>query len=204
MSQDLLLEVVRERYVIDDERPVDVEVTESFAFHEAGHAVYGQLVFPGRVAMVGLSAGHGVTTLSEELQLAPVRADTIRRLAGVAMAGIVAEQIIDRSAGATEGGLADQIKATRLLLRLRALNDPIDTSVFEEGGMSDRGSERMRTAIHAEVERDAAALMTEVSATLAPHRGSIERLARALLAAPDHVLSGERLQDAIAEAMAVA
>lgn len=204
LRQDLLLEVVQERYVIDDERPVDAEVTESFALHEAGHAVYGQLVFPGKVAMVSLSSDHGVTNLSEELQRSPVRADTIRRLAGMAMAGIVAEQIIDRSAGATEGGQADQVKATRLLLRLRAVNDPIETSVFEEGGMSDRGSERMRTAIHAEVERDAATLMSEVSATLAPHRGAIERLASALLAAPDHVLSGERLQDAIAEAMEAA
>lgn len=67
--------------------------------------------------------------------------------------------------------------------------------------MSDHGSERMRAAIHAEVEREAATLMSEVSSTLAPHRESIQRLAEAILSAPDHVLSRERLQSALAEAM---
>ena len=201
LRQDLLLEVVHERYVIDDEPPANAEVSEAFAIHEAGHAIYAQLAFPGQVAVVSLSPDHGTTSLREELQRMPTRSDTIRRLAGVAVAGIVAEQIIDPSAGATEGGQADQIKATRLLLRLRGINLPIDSSVFEEGGMSDRGSERMRSTIHAEVERDAAALMTEVSTSLTPLRGSITRLASALLAAPDHVLSGERLRQALAEAM---
>lgn len=201
LRQDLLLDVVHERYVIDDERPVDLEVTESFAVHEAGHAVYAELVFPGQVAVVSLASDHGTTSLREELERVPARSDTIRRLAGVALAGIVAEQILDQAAGATEGGQADQIKATRLLMRLRAVNLPLEASVFEEGGMSDRGSERMRSTIHAEIERDAAALMTEVSTSLTPHRRSIARLAAALLAAPDHVLSGERLQLALAESM---
>ena len=78
---------------------------------------------------------------------------------------------------------------------------PYDRDVLERGHESDRGSERMRAALHAAVEDDAARLLAEVIAELAPRRSAIESLAGALLAADDLTLSGSDLETAINEAL---
>ena len=63
LVMDLLSEVIAERYVVEDggtERWFDMEVS---ARHEAGHAIYGHLVWPGQVAAVELRRTGGETRL---------------------------------------------------------------------------------------------------------------------------------------------
>lgn len=201
LREDLLLQVVRERYVIDDEPPLKEEAQTFLAEHEAGHAIYAELVFPGRVAVLKLSGSHGQTLLSEELSRLPATADRLRRMAGVALAGMAAEELLDRNAGPGDGSILDLYKATQLLMRRDAVTSFVDVDAFEDGSRSDRGSERMRAALHARVEQEAAALKVEVSAALAPYLSGIRRLAAVVLAAPEQALSGEPLQAAIADAM---
>jgi hypothetical protein len=76
-----------------------------------------------------------------------------------------------------------------------------DAGQLEHGSESDRGSERMRAVLHAEMESAAATSFAAALAVLSPHTGAIERLADALLAAPGQVLSGEELRVAVAEAL---
>ena len=75
---------------------------------------------------------------------------------------------------------------------------PYEETVLEQGLTSDRGSERMRAAIHAEVHEDASRLLAEVVARLAPHRSAIERL----LEAPKSTLTGDDLHRAFEGAFA--
>jgi len=144
----------------------------------------------------------GTTSLDEE------RLDTIdtaagfRDLAGMALAGLAAEMLLYGAEGVSSGSSADQAKATGWLLRSREVAMPYDRDVLERGQESDRGSERMRAALHAAVEDDAARLLAEVVAELAPHRSAIESLAEAVLAADDLTLSGADLTAAIEAALA--
>jgi hypothetical protein len=122
-------------------------------------------------------------------------------MAGVALAGMVAEQLLDRTAGPGDGGILDLSKATQLLMRRDSVTSFVDVDAFEDGSRGDRGSERMRAALHARVEQEAGSLMAEVSAALAPYVAGIRRLAADVLAAPEQALSGEALQVAISNAM---
>jgi DNA replication protein DnaC len=63
---DLLLEVIGERYVVEDERPVQPQLVEAVAIHEAGHAVFGELTWPGQVAVMRIDAGSGNTRLDRD------------------------------------------------------------------------------------------------------------------------------------------
>lgn len=204
LREDFLLEVVHERYVIEDERPDEPGVALAMAEHEAGHAIYAELMFPGQVAVISVAPSHGSTSLTEEVHRGPLGAETLRRMAGVALAGMAAERVLDPTRGPSEGGHMDRSRATTLLLRWRAVTSPVDVMAFEDGSMSDRGSERMRSAVHAEVEAEAGRLLAEVSAALAPYDVSLRHLARSLLDAQDHVLSGDLLRTALTEAMQLA
>ena len=59
----------------------------------------------------------------------------------------------------------------------------------------------MRSELHDAVLREGQAIRGEVDRLLAPHRVAIEALATQLLAAPDHVLSGNELQAALVFAL---
>ena len=79
---------------------------------------------------------------------------------------------------------------------------PYDRDMLEEGHHLNRGSERMRAALHASIEDASADLLAEVVAELAPLRSAIESLAEALLNADDQTLSGPDLTAAIEAALA--
>jgi hypothetical protein len=78
---------------------------------------------------------------------------------------------------------------------------PYDPAALESGEASDRGSERMRSGWHAEVEAMAAAAYTRVLGKLTMHRHALRRFAELLQEAPDQTLSGEQLEAAIEAAI---
>jgi len=104
--------------------------------------------------------------------------------------------------GGSIGPDRDRGKATDWLLTARRVRLPYEPDVLERGFASDRGSERMRAAVHAELEAEASRLFAEVIGELAPHRAAIESLAAVLLAADDQTLSGEELGSALRRALA--
>ena len=203
LTQGLLLEVIAERYDVRDE-PAEVDdlTLDRIAVHEAGHALYAWLTWPGALASVHLTEHHGRTELREELVRRPVDADSLRRLAELAVAGSAAEQVCYSPGFVTEGGRRDKEEATGLLVRLLAIQKPYATGPLEQGSMSDHGSERMRAGWHAEVEALASEVQAAALRWLAPHREALRNLASLLLAAPEHTLSGEALEEAIERAMA--
>jgi hypothetical protein len=104
--------------------------------------------------------------------------------------------------GACSGSSRDQVKATEWLIQSREATMPYDRDVLERGHESDRGSKRMRAALHGAVEDDAARLLAEVIAEPSPRRSAIESLAGALLSADDLTLSSADLIVAIEAALA--
>ena len=203
LTAENLLAIVGERYVIADPSPRRLVHEERTARHEAAHALYAHRRWPGAVAMVSLRGEQpGTTSLDEERLETIDTAAGFRDLAGMALAGLAAEMLLYGAEGVSSGSSADQAKATGWLLRSREVAMPYDRDVLERGQESDRGSERMRAALHAAVEDDAARLLAEVVAELAPHRSAIESLAEAVLAADDQTLSGVDLTAAIEAALA--
>jgi SpoVK/Ycf46/Vps4 family AAA+-type ATPase len=201
VRQDLLLEVIAERYVIEDPHEDDHDVTERLAVHEAGHALYAYLSFPGGVQSVTLRRHHGVTTLSEALEHELVDASRIRLLAEVGLAGQAAETIVYGSPGRAAGEGSDKYRATGFLLEVLRTQHPYDPAALESGESSDRGSERMRSGWHAEVEAMAADAYARVLRSLTTHRQALRRFAELLQQAPDQTLSGEQLEAAIEAAI---
>ncbi|MHB8397722.1 MAG: hypothetical protein ACYDCI_02135 [Candidatus Limnocylindrales bacterium] len=102
----------------------------------------------------------------------------------------------------TKGAQADRVQATKLLRAIHSTTSPFEPDVLEGGDNTEKGSERMRAAVAADIERAANALYIEVIRDLSMHRVAIERLAEAVLAAPGHTLSGCDLTAAIEEALA--
>jgi SpoVK/Ycf46/Vps4 family AAA+-type ATPase len=197
LRQDLLLEIIAERYVIVDPHEGDYDISERIAVHEAGHALYAYLVFPGGVQSVSLRRHHGTTTLNESLLHEMVDGSRIRRLAEVALAGQAAEVLAYGNAGRAAGNGSDKYKATELLFEFLRTQHPYDPAALESGESSDRGSERMRSGWHAEVEAIAAESYAEVLRFLTPHRRAFRRFAELLDDAPDQTLSGDDLEAAI-------
>jgi ATP-dependent Zn protease len=202
LRQDLLLEVIGERYVVDDARPFPPQLVESVAIHEAGHAVFGELTWPGQVAVMRIDAGSGNTRLDETGLNRPHDARELQLLAQMGLAGAAAEQLANGREATTEGDRSDRANATSHLIAALDIGRPYDLGTLEMGTASDRGSERMRAGQHAELEAAAQQARAEVLATLAPHLVTIRRLAQALLNAPDQTLSGDELQAALAHAFA--
>lgn len=205
LTPEHLLAVIGERYVVvDPARSRRRQVhARRMALHEAAHALLARARFgPGAVAMVTLAGADGGTTrLDEELFEGLVTAAGLRDLAAMSLAGLAGELLFYGADGVSHGSSEDQAGATRWLIRSREAAMPYNRDVMERGSESDRGSERMRAALHAGIEDDAARLLAEVIAGLAPRRVAIESLADTLLAADDLTLSGVVLSAAIEAAL---
>jgi cell division protease FtsH len=195
LRQDLLLEVVAERYEVRDQALVDRDALERTALHEAGHALYAHLVWPGGLASVSIRDAEGQTVLSDELQRRPRDAEHLRRLAEMALAGEVAEAIADGPNRRSVGSEPDKRAATGFLWQLLQTARVVVPDVLEAG--TGEGSERMRAAWHAELEAAAQAAETNVFRWLSPHAAALVAFAARLLEAPDHSLSGEELEAAL-------
>jgi cell division protease FtsH len=205
LSPENLLSIVGERYVISDpsRRRILELHARRIARHEAAHAIFGTLRFgPGAVGMVSLQGElGGVTRLDEDLFEGIVTATGFRDLAALSLAGLAGESVFYGPAGVSLGSTHDQGEATRWLIRSRDLRLPYDRDVLEQGHESDRGSERMRAALHVAVEDEGTRLLAELIAELAPHRAAIDALADSLLAAEGQALSGVDLTAAIEAAL---
>jgi len=198
LRQDLLLEVVAERYnIIDEVEEMDWDALERIALHEAGHVLYAWLTIPGGLASVKLYGHHGETRLRDSVAKNVLDVQGLRRHAELALAGAAAERVCGGTAWVTEGGHHDKEHATELLLRLLAVGKPYAVGPLEAGTLSDHGSERMRAGWHAELEALAAEAQESVVGWLSPHREALVAFSRILLEAPEHSLSGEALEAAI-------
>lgn len=207
LTNENLLAIVSERYIIGDPEVRRIVHSERIARHESAHAIEGWLRFGGRgaVAMMSLRGEPaGMTRLDEERFAEVVTVAGFRDLAAMCLAGIASEQIIYGADGVSSGSGSDQAEATHWLIRAREAARPYDREVLERGQASDRGSERMRGDLYAAAAEDAARLLTEVIAELTPFRSAIEALADAVLTAEDQTLSGEGLDAAIEAAFAPA
>ena len=173
------------------------------ARHEAGHAIYGHLVWPGRVAAVELKRTGGETRLDDEKAVEHT-ASGLRSLAGFKLAGMAADFLLGGASKMTSGADTDRAQATQLLRVLHSINSPFEPQVLEGSRDFPRGSERTRAAISADIERESSRLYTEVIRDLAPRMAAIERLAELILAAPGRALSGVELRDAIETALELA
>jgi len=202
LRQDLLLQVVAERYnIIDEAEEIDWHALERIALHEAGHVIYAWLTIPGGLASVKLYGHHGETRLHDSVARDVLDAQGLRRHAELSLAGSAAELVCRGPALMTEGGHRDKERATDYLLRLLALRKPYDTGTLEAGNLSDHGSERMRAGWHAELEALAAEAQESVVRWLSPHGEALVAFSRILLEAPEHSLSGDALQEAIRQVM---
>ena len=202
LRHDLLEQVVAERHVITDESidETDHDARERIAIHEAGHVLYGYLNWPGGLASVQIHGRHGRTQLAESVVRQAADVQSLRRHAEMALAGVAAEQVCYGTSLVTEGSHHDKAEATDLLSRLLAIGRPYAIEALEAGTLSDRGSERIRAAWHAELETLAHQAQASAVHWLAPHGAVLREFARLLLDAPEQSLSGDELDAAIGEA----
>jgi cell division protease FtsH len=199
VRMDLLLDVLTERFAITDEKPSDDVVHRLTAQHEAGHAVHGHLLWPGRVTVMRVTPDGGMTEFDETLIEGFQSIERLRQLAAVMLAGCAAEELFAGRTGVTDGTISDRAIATRhiesmLMAELRYAPQTIE-------GPSGRGSERMRASLHVAIEQAANAIYAEALAFLSPHKAALDRLATAVLEADDHTLSGSALASAIDAAL---
>jgi ATP-dependent Zn protease len=198
LRQDHLLEVVAERYnILDEIEDTDWDALERIALHEAGHVLYAWLTYPGGLASVKLYGHHGQTMLRDSAMHQVPDAQGLRRHAELSLAGAAAELVCRGKEWVTEGGHRDKEEATEYLLRLLAIRKPYAVGPLEAGNMSDHGSERLRAGWHAELEAMATEAQDAAVRWLAPHQDALLSLARLILDAPEHSLSGDALEAAI-------
>lgn len=204
LRMDLLLEVIGERYTVVDEDPRPLASTRAIAIHEAGHAICGELIWPGQVKVVSLNRSGGATELDEDLgQAAAMSAEQLRLRAEMFAAGRAAERLILGADGITDDEGQDEMKVTMLAERVIAMTRGYEPSMLE-GPSGAAGSERMRSGIHAEIEAEAHRVFIAAIVRLAPHSGAIEALAVLLLDHPEQALAGAELQDALRAAIGTA
>lgn len=198
-----LLAIVTEDWVLTDPQPRRQYSVERAAKHEASHCLWAELRWPGRVASVTLdgSASAGRTRLDDGQFDRLLDRAAFRDLAALALAGLAGELIWFGVDHISDGPSKDRAQATSWLTRWRETTLPYDPDVLEHGMESDRGSERMRAAIHAEIEQESAKLLAEVVAVLAPHRSAIDALGWSIREADDMTLSGDALSAAIQRAL---
>jgi cell division protease FtsH len=194
-----------------DERPVATEKEiRRIAIHESGHVIAATLVW-GAWSLASVTVGSasqedGRTTFVEAYRHTPrMNRETTRQAAGVALAGMVAEELILGPDQVSGGCSADLTKATQLLRTLAMdlgaspIVGPIDIDAVESGYNSDRGSEAMRSMVWHALSGESAAQLDEVRATLRARRDAILALAERLLAADDRTLSGPELHAVLDE-----
>jgi SpoVK/Ycf46/Vps4 family AAA+-type ATPase len=194
LTMDLLLAVVGERYRIQDEQRTGLDPA-AVARHEAGHAIYGHLVWPGRIAYARLNPEGGATAVMDEQEVVNT-ASGLRSMAGMALAGMATDWLIGGPGAMTPGADTDRRTATRHLRTLYSVSMPWEPAVLEGDGST--GGDRMRDGMSVVIEREAVALYNEVIRDLAPRLAAIRALGDAILAAPGHTLSGNELTDALA------
>ena len=201
LRDELVLQVVGERYVVRDPLAAERRDPEAISRHEAGHALWARLTWgPGAVAAVRVSDRDGATTLVEAVAVRRRGRAELRLLAGLRLAGAAAEHLLWGADGVTQGAERDRREATDHLLAAYELALPLDQDVLEGIGYP-RGAQAMRRDRYDAVRADAAHLWDEVVEDLRPHSAAIIRLGDALLAAPDMTLSGELLDAAIEAAL---
>jgi SpoVK/Ycf46/Vps4 family AAA+-type ATPase len=199
-----LLAIVTEDWVLTDPQPSRRQYSvERAAKHEAAHCILADLRWPGRVASVTLGGNEsaGRTRLDEEQFDRLLDRAAFRDLAAMALAGLAGELICYGVDHISDGSSRDRAQATTWLTKWREATLPYDPDVLEQGSMSDHGSERMRAAIHAEIEQESAKLLAEVVAVLAPHRSAIDELGWSIREADDMTISGDALSAAIQGAL---
>ena len=197
LREDLLLQVIAERYVIQDVPQADEKASLRVAVHEAGHVLFGFQMFPGAIASVQLRGRMGWTALIDGFERRIRDSGGLRGLAELALAGDVAEVVVFGPGGGSEGSEHDKARATELLWGLIQARKPYHPTVLEQGQASDRGSERMRAGWHAEVEQLAADAHGQVLRVLAGRQRALLSLGQAILDADDQELSGGALEAAI-------
>ncbi len=201
LRDELVLELIGERYLIRDPLAPERQDHAAIARHEAGHAIYGRLTWgPGAVTSVQVGERDGSTALAEPVAVRRRGPAELRRLAGLRFAGAAAEQLLFGRDGVTAGADQDRREATEQLTAAYELTHPHDEAVLEGPGWP-HGAEAMRRARYEAVRSEAERLWDEVVEELRPQVGAITRLADALLAAPDRTLSGEVLAAAIEDAL---
>jgi ATP-dependent Zn protease len=194
LTQDLLLEVVSENFLVVDDPVAAPELTLATAVHEAAHAVFAEATWPGSVAAVEITGRSGHTQLTEDVDRART-AEGLRELIGFALAGRVGEELILGAAGVVRDSNDDAVVATDHALSLLDLQLSYAPSVLE-GSTPDtpQGSERMRAELHAAVANVTDTARRNAAALLAPRVADMERLAQALLTADDVKLSGDAVR----------
>lgn len=194
-----------------DERPVaSKSELRRIAIHESGHAVAGTLVW-GAWSLASVTIAHGdqqdgrTTFVEAYRHTSRMDRRTMREAASVALAGMVAEELLLGPDHVSGGCSADLTKATKLLRTLAVdlgaspIVGPIDIDAVEAGYNSDRGSEAMRSLIWHALSGETAAQLDEVRATLRSRQDSILALAERLLEADDRTLSGPDLHSVLGE-----
>ena len=170
---DLLLEVIGERYTVRDQQPPTPDELESWALHEAGHALYAELTWPGQVVDVTIGERGGSTAITDVIGRDDQTVGRVRELVGMSYAGTTAEQLVRGATGVSKGSHDDRIQATLLLKNLVNVGAALDVGTLETGENSDRGSERMRADRYAAILGEGQAIQAEVQILLAPHRAGL-------------------------------
>lgn len=203
-----LEEALARRHHIDERPAPSLRELQRMSIHESGHAIAATLAW-GSASVASMTVGpanqeDGRTTLVEAYQhTSRMDRGTIREAAGVAMAGMVAEELVYGADHVSGGCSGDLTSASRLLRSLAAdlgasaIVGPIDIDILEAGDRSDRGSEAMRSLIWHALSGEAAAKLDEIRGTLRSRKEAIVALAENLLAADDQTLSGPELDAAL-------
>jgi cell division protease FtsH len=209
LDQAHLDEALERRGVVRRRPTDDVLARRATAIHEAGHVVLAFVTFgPSAVSHVVISRtgrGEGHMSLRREWSDgSDLTGHRWRDEVRLALAGLVAERVVEGPDGATLGSHHDVADATGLVLRaaehgLLSRLGPVSTDRVERGpdgeAYEPRGSEAMRAELWSIVRDELRHLESETQEILARERDAIIRLADALLAAG--TLSGAGLLDAL-------
>lgn len=202
-------EALARRHHIDERPAATDSETRRTAIHESGHAIAATLAW-GSASLASMAVGaasheDGRTTFVEAYgHTSRMDRKSTREAAGVALAGMVAEELIYGPDYVSGGCSSDLNRATRLLRTLAMdlgaspIVGPVDIEAVETGFSSDRGSEAMRSLVWHALSGEMAAKLDEIRATLRSRQDAILALAERLLDADDQTLSGPDLHAALA------
>lgn len=212
LRQELLDEAILRRNRVDERPPRSSLNLWRSAVHEAGHALFAATIWgPQVVASITVTRSgpeDGRTQLSDEfLEGIDLDFGLIRQQAAWNLAGLAAEELVFGTDATSPGSSGDIARASRHLHGLVAdlgaspAIGPLDVSVLEYGGDSDRGSDFMRTTVWQEVRAGAIVALAEATTTLGGRVAQIRQLADRLIAAQDLTLSGRELELLLTETL---